>query len=292
MSLDASVNPFATLPPIGPTVTKFKKILFWGVKQIAQGVLYQQFEAGFPINLTPVTAADPAPDEWRRFVCHFDNLASTDPADDQYCTFDVVKWAGDHVDSVWDSTSYSFVATGIRGIFDGIKANISPQQSLIEIKAYRMAFNDVDFAVVDPDHPLDPPKYPPFADSGDPVYRMPTLVTGTGLAGTATQVTSAVIERTASRRNWGRFYTPSLAAATMGTNGRLVTSVVDNLVTQTDTYYTTLAGGNYIPVVPTTYVSGARVRTLQSVSGVASNDVPDIQRRRKLKSALYTKALP
>lgn len=111
-------------------------------------------------------------------------------------------------------------------------------------------------------------------------------ITSGGAGGTGTacppQVACSVTFKTAQRKNWGRFYVPSLTTTSLSTNGYFSTA----LVTAFANAGAALAGsatGPYLVVWSKTRSEAMRPST------VRVDDVPDVIRRRRFTTTTFRK---
>jgi hypothetical protein len=272
-------GPVLPKPPAG--VGGWSRVIVYLVETLAQGITWQLYQWGTPIN----HSQDPDPGEWRRFAFHFADTSSQDPADDQVFTMDFVNLTNGDVDSSWDAGDYADFDPAVRAFLTALAPLFANRLTCDYVNAYRMSFN-----------PYLPPGSPdelkkPFADSGPPEHQFLINEVGTG-QGQAPQVTSTVSEITLSRSHWGRMYLPNLATSSVAISGRLTNAAADAYCQAVHDLYDTMATLQFYAVVPTTQIDKHAARTLQFVNGVRVDDVVDVHRSRRHQHALYKKTLP
>lgn len=219
--------------------------------------------------------------EWRRLTVRFSYTASTDTADDAYCGFDFVKIIGGIISNDWADADYVAVELQMFAILEAWKVNETTQYAADLFRWYRRAYNPYGTMVGDP------PKLQVFAPSGPPARISPTTSTGILTTTQATQVSLSVTERTAFPHNWGRFYLPGFAASKLDPSGHAATATVDALGTAIRAAFTSIMGTGIFPVVPTTQVDRKPAYGLLTLDHIQIDDVPDVIRRRRLKSPIH-----
>lgn len=278
-TLPPRVGTFASLPspPLGPQ--KWAKILWWVATNAAPAIAWTAFDYGVEM----FTANDPEStvdaDIWTRWRFNWADQISGDNADTQTFKLDVVNFTNGSIDSSWTDADLTFVANQMSSFANAIKPTIADRLICDRIFAYQMAFNPIDYQ---PDPVNKPNYYPPFVDSGGPIWTLGPAADGTAIGHQASQVSSTITLQTPSRRNWGRIFLPTLGDSAFQTDGRIATSQLTFFVDQLAIVYNTLADQEMYIVVPTTSVDKRRVRTLQNVTALSADDIPDIQRRRRL----------
>lgn len=224
---------------------------------------------------------------WRRWQLTCEDLNSTVSADDAVVTFDVVNFTGSAIDSSWTTSDYDTVRGQLEVAVTGYAAYQPPTHRWSHIAAYVMEFNP-DWANSDPST-----KRNPFKISGAPDYESALNSIGTGPAGElAPQTSFSVTEEVPIRRSWGRFYLPFPGTSLLSGPGRWGAAGVDAIVGKFHTCYQNLAASEFYPVVATTYSQKARVASLQQVTALHADDVPDVIRSRRPKYVAYKKRLP
>jgi len=226
--------------------------------------------------------------EWRRVTLRFSYAGSTDSADDAYCSFDFVKILNGIVNNDWVDADYTAAELQLFAITQAWAQLASAQYSADLFRWYRRAYNPYGTMVGEP------PRLQVFAPSGPPVRVSPTLEAGAQPNPVATQTSLSVTERTAFPHNWGRFYLPGLSSAVLNTSGHVDSITVDTLGLAIRGAFTSTMASGIFPVVPTTRV-GAKApsdRTgdaygLLTLDHIQIDDVPDVIRRRRLKSPIH-----
>jgi len=281
-------KPLAEVLPQPPKPgSAWMKTLFFLFNTSVFGVGYLAFDYATEIQPATGTGSAPQGDTWRRFVTHVNNLDTADPADDSEFTVDIANWTSAGWDNSWTSADYTAVGNAMQSFIGIIGTHMSTNYTIVDTDAYAMAFHEYGYTEGDP------PRQPPFVKSGPPENKFSWNLVGTG-AGSALppQVASTITEMTPSRRNWGRLYLPGITTANVGTNGRWLTATVDAWAQAYEQMVLALATAGFYVVVPTTTVSGQPARTLQVITGVQCDDVPDVQRRRRYRDPKHVHALP
>jgi hypothetical protein len=136
-------------------------------------------------------------------------------------------------------------------------------------------------------------------EEGYPLERVRELdIVGTGGQGIAPQVASTVTLMTAARKHWGRVYLP-ISPTVIGNGGRVLESSVDAYANAFKTWFNSMfnlsgwtsAPFGAIPVIVqrTSLSDGLPGVLTRRVIGVRVDDVPDVIRSRRWKSAGYRK---
>lgn len=183
------------------------------------------------------------------------------------CTLAIGKTVGGGIYSYLASADKAAAETALDTWWTSMKTDVANQWTLVEYRWH-------DWLV------------------GETVLGPADRVTARSVAGTfgATnrmpdQDSQTVTFKTASRRHWGRVYLPGIASGRYDTTyGRFVTSQVDDGATFFHTLATNLAASSQEIVVASKAHQG-----ILSCSSIASDDVVDIQRRRRAKQASYHK---
>lgn len=236
-----------------------------------------EYAAELPTGELPVEG--PEAGTWRRFVYTFENTVSGELADDQQMTWDVANVTDGLVDPTWNDTDYTTVTTGLNPLVQAIMGAVSSTLTCTSVKAYVRGYR----AYSDPK---------PFIDGGPPQWVETFALPGGASSTVPPQGSSTLTEITASRRHWGRTYIPTIGASAIDVNGRLKTTEVDRIMAVAQTQYLYLWNNQFPVVIPTTQSAKVPTRVLQSVSAVRMDDVLDVQRSRRHKSALYRVTLP
>lgn len=225
------------------------------------------------------------PDEWRKLVVRFDSIATSDPADDQFITFDLANITNGQIDNSWTDADYTAVETSFAEKFEVAPQWWGSTLKLAEYKWYRMAFNPYLPPGGDPN--LDKP----FMQSGPPVRVTTRNVVGTGVP-MAPQISIVVTERTAWPHHHGRVFHPSPPESTIDLTGRILATAQDSLALVYHDLYQDLQAKEFFPCVPVTRVDRAPARALVGVSEVWVDNNYDTIRRRHFKSPTRTAKLP
>lgn len=280
-----TVDPQAILPQPPPSLPAWAKILYYLVETAIVGYTASQYDYGAQINHVGGNATDPTEGSWRRFVHVWENDATTDTADDQVYTIDIMNVTDGQLDGTWNDADYTTVTNYLVAIASAISPHTLSTLVLRHIKAYIMGFN-----------PYTEDK--PFAHSGAPEFTLPVNIAGGGNAPMPPQATSSVTEMTPSRRHWGRFYVPTLQNNAYQSGGHVATVTVDAIAQTVHDNYEQLMNAQFFPVVATTSSGGSKgvpgkpTRTLQTVTGIRVDNVGDVIRRRRLKNSTHKVTLP
>jgi hypothetical protein len=280
VALNNAPSQQATLPTPPPTLPPWAKIIWYIAETIAIGNLWQQYDFGQQINPVPTDAGGPDAGTWRRFQVITKNTASNNSADNQIFTFDLVNYTNGFLDNTWTAGDYSRVQTQLQAFFTAYAPAMSPYLTFSEARAYIMAFNA-----------LGNPK--PFAESGAPEWVQAFNTPGTGTGGSPAQGCTTVTEFTPARRHWGRQYLPTLAgSAYVATTGRVNQIIVDSVVQQWHAFVEGVHLDGLQLVIPMTQSNKVATRTLNGVTAIGVDDVPDVVRRRRLATTNYRNQLP
>jgi hypothetical protein len=188
-----------------------------------------------------------------------------DPSDRSMVTLHLMNVTGGDPDSSWTSGDYATV----EGIIDARWTSLKTKYGAdVQFRGYRWY----------------------RAGAGVPAINPVVRVTARNVAGTAAadslppQDACTVTWVTPIRREWGRIYLPSLSRLSLAGNGRWNTGDVDWIAAWANGLYGDLAAEDFYIVV------WSRVhQAIIGVSEIRVDDVPDIQRRRRFRSAVYRK---
>lgn len=225
------------------------------------------------------------PDEWRRLLVKFDSIATSDPADDQFISFDIVNITNSQIDNSWTDADYEAVETSFQQHYEGAAQWWANTVKLAEYKWYRMAFNAY------PSPGADPSLDKPFMQSGPPVRVTTKNIPGTGVA-FPPQIAIVVTERTAWPHHHGRIYHPSPPLASQDTTGRILSTSRDSLGALYQLLYQDLMAKEFFPCIPVTRVDKQPARALLGVEQVWVDNNYDTIRRRHYKAPTGVTKLP
>jgi hypothetical protein len=170
------------------------------------------------------------------------------------------------LDTTWTSTDFSTVEGAIETMWTGFGSSIGPEYRLEEHRWYGFG----------------PTVLPPNPPARVTTIATPIVGTGTGIQ--AHQVATTVTLRTALRRHWGRIYVP-LSPTALQAGGELTDAGVDSLAGSARTgLMVTPATQGITPVV----YDRAR-KLVFGVSAIEMDSVPDIIRRRRVRTTGYKK---
>lgn len=274
-----SVTPQALLPPLPVPLPPWARALIFLVETVAGGIIWKQFAYGTEMRPTGGDPEASPPDLWVKSVVIVEDTVSTDPADDLMFSFDVVNITNGAVDSTWTDSDFTQVHGPIAFFCQTVAPLFCTRYHFKEVRSYLRAFNPYSVAE-------------PFADTGPPSAIGAMSYNGNSLGNVPPQAAVSVTEMTSSRKNWGRFYLPALGNPNIDTSGRIVTAQVSAIANAVQDLYEGLAASEFYPVVPVTQVDRQPVRALQVVSSVRVDDVIDVIRRRRHRTALTRVTLP
>jgi len=220
---------------------------------------------------------------WRRAAVHWRRgEGSQSPEDDAICTFDFVNITSSEVDNTWTTADYDIATAHLVTFLTEIAPLIASTHGVKEIRFYRMQFAS----------PMTDIRR--FVPSGPPERISTVNVPGASLGEPLpSQVAYSVTERTAIPRHWGRFYLPGLTESSITGNAqRWNAGTVDAITNATTTMYTSFAIDELYPVVVSTQADKVLAGSLIGVTHVASDNIPDVIRRRRLDLSTYTNVKP
>jgi len=255
------------------------KVIYYIAESVLVGYTIAQYDYGSQAGPIGSVPGDLEAGSWRKFVMHYENTISGDAADDQYFSIDVVNITNGAVDGTWTDEDYDYVMQTLAGMCNALNSDVASYLTFKQVLAYIRAFN-----------PYSNSK--PFADSGPPDRILAANAPGAGQPNVAPQACTTITELTPSPKHWGRMYSPTLGVTSYGSSGRLSTATIDAIANNVHDRYETLMSAQYFPVVPTTQSDKQPARTLQTVTGVQVDDVPDVIRRRRHKNTLSKVTLP
>lgn len=125
---------------------------------------------------------------------------------------------------------------------------------------------------------------------GSEIIGPPIRVTSRSSAGTSIgirlpdQDSMTATWRTCARKHWGRVYLPGLGATSMASLGQFSTTSVDNQAAAWHTFI-----GGLTAASQTLGVWTYRRKAFLDITSLQVDDVPDIQRRRRMNRASYRK---
>jgi hypothetical protein len=167
-------------------------------------------------------------------------------------------------------------------LFATIMASSSNTHKLVERRWYDMRFRT----------PMTPQER--FADRGAPVQIDPLSVSGSLSTSGEVPYQSAmsITFKTAARRHWGRMYLPGLDSGNLDTNGRIASALTVSFANAFETAIEALAADGTLVVVPSTQVDGVLTGALLLPHTLQIDDIPDVIRRRRAKSAAIRTTRP
>lgn len=269
-----------------PTVGPWSKVLYFVARELGAALAYKAFDYG--LEIFSASGDDPNVEgtEWRRFVTVAQNSDTQDRADDAMFSFDIVNLTGGVPDSSWTQGDYDIIGGQLVTFLQAVAPYMNTNYTFTEVAAYRRAFAPYPPAGVS----LADTKH--FVDSGPPEHIYPLGLSGTGGGQCASQSCSTLTEITAVRSHWGRLYLPPVGHLAVDPNGRLEAINLQRLVAGLETFFETIMGSQFFPVVPTTQIDKVANHTLQTVSAVAIDNTLDVIRRRRFKAPTTRVELP
>jgi len=116
---------------------------------------------------------------------------------------------------------------------------------------------------------------------GDPIDVVPMGMSGTSSSNPLPpQIAASVTFKTAHRLRWGRFYVPGLTSTALEQNGRLATSLIDDLITASAILTDRSGSGGSLTVFSRKYWNHEDPERIQV------DDIPDVIRRRRFSAAI------
>lgn len=270
-----------TFLPIPSPVGPWKKVLIYVKDTVISGVTYLAYEYAAEMDAASTEPGEAGADAWRKFTLKYENTLSNAAADDQYLSIEVVNLTGGQVDGSWTSGDYQAVQGVLGTLVDSLAGYITGYLTCTQLTAYARAFAPYGTTTSDG-------KIKHFVDSGPPLFIHNWTKPSTGGQNAIPQACTTVTEMTATRAHWGRNFLPTLAPGNIGAGGRILTPVMQGILDAWDNAYTQLSNAEYLPVVPSTMANKVAAHTLQGVTGLRIDDVPDIQRRRRHRFAQVT----
>lgn len=199
----------------------------------------------------------------------FDRTALVTGLDDAICTMHF--WSSGN----WDTPKRSGTTGDIKTFWNGVSNVATPKHVLREVRWYDVPDTAPYHAVYQETQVITPP--PGIAGTGGGVNMPP-------------QNAMTVTLKTASRKHWGRFYLPCDASASMDAStqlGAFKSSVCDSVAAAGQTLAQVADSTTHGKLV----VWAPSLGTFEAIAFVQVDNVPDIQRRRRVKKATYKKTL-
>lgn len=223
--------------------------------------------------------SDPEEVEWRRLMLRFEDLVSSDTADDMWVTLDFCNITNETVDTSWTDADYAMVEGEIaQFLTTPYSAIMCNNTRFAEFRWYRRMYNPIAEGVL-------PKDAKHFVDSGPPVRVVPFSIPGQAGAYQAPQVAWTITEITSIRANWGRLYLPKPAPTYVGSSGQIAPATVQSVLEAWRLRMHNCMTAELFPVVPLTQVDGITTHGLLTVDQVRMDSVQDVQRRRRPVSA-------
>lgn len=209
---------------------------------------------------------------WMRIHLEWTRATPTGTVEDRaQSKLDILNITSGAVDGSFTSGDWTAVDTRIAAWRTSQMDRWSSSYTFAGYKGYQMRFNVGG----------DPRK--PFAETGPPLWVSGQSYAGTGTAGIPYQVSSACTLRTAWPKHWGRCYLPTPGVGDLDAYGRLTSAHRTDVANAMRLLVDDLADADFLTVIPVTQVNKTPLYGLLGVTDVVSDDVPDIQRRRRPK---------
>jgi len=262
-------------------VAPWAKVIWKTKDTIISGITWLLYDQVEELLGAPSGGSTEVADFWMRYQYRFSDIVSQDDADDQYVSFDILNHTDGQVDSTWTGSDFTNVHSQLYQALQRIGGQLSGRLTISHVAAYAQAFNAV------PPEGAIPNGYSDIVPSGGPSWQLALNSPCTGGSNMAPQVCSTVTEETPARRHWGRIYLPTVGSGAV-VNGRLAPTEELLYADAIHDAYLSLMGSDYTPVVVSTRANkGQVVHALQGITGVRTDDVLDVVRRRRFKNALH-----
>jgi len=263
------------VPPIGPILRPVTAGIRWGAKTAAAVAGAAWGLLDYEEELDPET-------EWRRFVLEFSRATPAGTSEDlAQIGFDVVNFTGDAFDFTWTPTDHNDVSQLLVAWWTSVKPVISNEFTLATIKAYRRRFRD----------PITSAER--FEDTGPATY-----IDTVGVAGTSAtnalpyQTAMSITFKTGIPKSWGRVYLPGLSEDAITAKGRWDAADITTVATASGVLLNALHDAKFPLVVASTQQDSVLGGSLLNVYAIQIDDIPDVQRRRRPKSAAIRTIVP
>jgi hypothetical protein len=161
----------------------------------------------------------------------------------------------------WDGTALAAVAARIVTWWTVIKPRFPTQTSLLELRVYNGYDGDGSPGQVDMIHS----------------FNLPGTGGGNQLPPQCACSVTEELYEPHLRRHWGRFYLPNMAVGTVGSDGRFLLSVIEDVATATQAWYNGMKADGRDPIVWVSAAGGG----IAEIDGIRVDDIVDIQRRRR-----------
>jgi hypothetical protein len=212
------------------------------------------------------------PEASMQLQCTFLRSPGTTAEDVAVTTHNFTNFTGGAVDPSWDSGDFGTVETAMSLFWDAIKPYMKSTTVLHQYRWYAKT------------------KATEAPATENPPVRVTSVsktMTGTGAA-LPPQVALSVTEKTAARKNWGRFYIPSLTVDILeAASGRLTSGTADLVANAAKTMYETCATAELVPVV-----WSQKHKHAWTVERIQVDNIFDVIRRRRWETPTYRKSHP
>lgn len=184
------------------------------------------------------------------------------------CHFDFLNITSGVPDDTWTTADFTTLEGLLSTWFTGFYGMVSTLHTFSEVRWYRVGTGVV---------------------GANPAVRVtPNLTAGTSSASMLSPQTAVSITmKTARRKQWGRTYLPGFTTASLGADGVISTTAVNQVAVATDGLITAAQGSDFYGGVLSD-VAGSFFATEQ----VQVDNLYDVIRRRRWRNATYKKILP
>lgn len=183
--------------------------------------------------------------------------------------FDFLNMTGGAPDDTWDTTDFTTLEGELETFWNSQSSLLSTKYLLSQINWFR----------VGPGAPKPNP--------AERAFTLPSPLPGTTAGHVLPpQAACSITLRNGVRKSWGRTYLP-VPDAILSTTGTLPPATVDSVVTAAGALLSSAAAGGFVMGT-----FSARLSAFLAAEHVEVDDVVDIQRRRRWKSAVYKHILP
>jgi hypothetical protein len=203
----------------------------------------------------------------RRASLVIDRTTEDVGSDPAFMHFDFLNTTSGSPDDTWTAADYAALEAHLQTFWTGCGGYVKTGNRLTEFRWHRVGTG---------------------VSKPNPAERVTAI---SPMAGTASssmpQQACSITFRTAVRKSWGRTYLPLAGGSVIGTNGRPTNAAVDAIATAANLLVTNAAAADFHLVVVSKPLSSSL-----NVEHVEVDNVADVIRRRRWKSATYKKILP
>jgi hypothetical protein len=184
------------------------------------------------------------------------------------CHFDWLNFTSGAPDDTWTTGDYTALETILETFWTALTGYMPAGFRLTQINWYRVGAGA------------------PVPNPAERALTLTSPIAGSNVWAQAPQVAVSLTQRNAVRRSWGRTYLP-LCGAGITTSGSLFSTLVDAIANAAQTMVNSGASSDYQLGTYSKHLSA-----FLATEHVEVDDVWDIQRKRRVKSATYKKILP